>query len=115
MKLKHILSIQVAIGALLTMTSSIVLAAGEALTLEKVVGLITDGITVLIGLAVTVTIGILVYGGFQMAYSRGEKKDFDAGKETIKNASIGLLVILGVGIIIATISSIAQNPSSIVR
>ncbi|MBP6885795.1 MAG: hypothetical protein KBC02_00935 [Candidatus Pacebacteria bacterium] len=115
MKLKRIFSLQAAAFVVFLAASSIALAAGEALTLEKVVGLITDSINLLIGLAVTVTIGILIYGGFQMAYSRGVQKDFDVGKETIKNASIGLLVILGVGIIIATISSFAQNPSSIVR
>ena len=90
-------------------------ASGTALTLEKVVTLITDVINILMGLAVTVTVGILVYGGFQMVYSRGNDAEFKKGKDTIHNAAIGLAVILGVGIIINTIADFAVDPTSITR
>ena len=88
---------------------------GEGLTLSKVVGLITDTINVFLGLAVTLAIAMIVYGGLKMAMSRGNDAEFGKAKGILTNAIIGLVVILSVGLIVATISDFAVSPTSILR
>lgn len=113
---KRIYSAMAAVLGVVILSSTLAHAAtGTPLTLEKVVTLITDALNILMGLAVTVTVAIMVYGGYQMAFSRGVQKAFDDGKATLTNAIIGLIVILGVGIIINTISDFAIDPTSITR
>ncbi len=89
------------------------IGSGTALTLSGVIQLIANALTMLLGLAVTITIAMIVYGGFKMAWSRGDDKAFKEGKSIITNAIIGLVVILGTGIIINTIARFAVNPGSI--
>lgn len=91
------------------------LAAPQPLTLTKVVQLIMYAINLLLGLALTIAIAMIVYNGFRMATARGDSKVFDTAKTGLWYAIIGVTVILGVGLIIATISSFAENPATIVR
>ncbi len=88
---------------------------GERLTLYKVVSLATDLIDLMLGAALTITVGLIVYGGFRMAWSRGEAGEFKKGRDILYDAMIGLTVILGTGIIIRTIGSFAVHPTSILR
>jgi|GEM_PF-6299109 len=87
--------------------------AATALTLRSVVDIVTDALTMLVGLAVTIAIAMIVFGGFKMAWARGVEADYKKGKEILYNAIIGLIVILGTGIILNTISRFALNPRSI--
>ncbi len=75
--------------------------------------LVSDALTMLLGLLLTITIAIIVYGGFKMAWSKGVDTEYKKGKDIIYNAAIGLAVILGTGIIVATISRFAVNPDNI--
>jgi len=88
---------------------------GETLTLSKIVTLVTDVINVFLGLALTITIAMIIWSGFKMATARENPKQFDAGKDSLKNAIIGLVVVLGVGIIVRTIGDFAVSPTSILR
>ncbi len=88
---------------------------GETLTLSKIVILVTDVVNVFLGLAMTVTIAMIVYSGFKMATARENPKQFEAGKQSLTNAIIGLVVVLGVGIIVRTIGKFAVSPTSILQ
>ena len=89
--------------------------AAQPLTLSKVVQLVTYAINVALGLALTVVIAMIVYNGFRMATSRGNDKVFAEAKTGLWYAIIGLTVVLGVGLIVATIGGFARNPASVVR
>lgn len=112
-----------ALGTILMITPTTVLARvniypttqgrGTPLTLGGVVLLVSDALTMLLGLLLTITIAIIVYGGFKMAWSKGVDTEYKKGKDIIYNAAIGLAVILGTGIIVATISRFAVNPDNI--
>lgn len=88
---------------------------GETITLSGIALLVIDAANILIRTAVIITIGMIIYGGFQMATSRGDAKKFTAGQGTLINAAIGLAVILGVGIIVRTIGNFAVSPTSLLR
>jgi len=89
--------------------------AGTTLTLAKVVQLVTAVINTFLALSVTAAIAMVIYGGMKMATSHGDVAKFKEGRQTLINACIGLVVILGVGIIIATIGSFAVNPTQVLR
>lgn len=87
--------------------------AAEPITLDKILTLAEDAFTILGEIAVLIAIGFLVYGGFVMATAGAESGRFTEGKDILTNAMIGLAIILGVGIIIATIGAFADNPFNI--
>jgi hypothetical protein len=89
--------------------------AADPLTLRKVVKLITDAINMLIGLAITIAVAMIIYYGFSMALSRGDATKFKKASTGLWYAVIGLAVILGIGLIVATIGSFAENPASVVK
>ena len=72
---------------------------GTGLTGSGIVASITTIVNYLIILATIIAVAYLVWGGIQIAMN-----GWDKGKETLKQAVIGLAVILGVGLIINTIS-----------
>lgn len=57
-------------------------------------GLIGRLIRVLLGLAGSVSLLMFVWGGFQYLSSAGDDKKVQKGKDTIKNAVIGIFIIL---------------------
>ena len=87
--------------------------AAVALTLRNIVDLVTNALSLLVGLALTISIAMIVFAGFKMAWSRGVDAEYKKGKDILWNAIVGLIVILGTGIILATISRFANNPNSI--
>lgn len=89
--------------------------SAQPLTLSKAVGIIQYAINTVLGLALTIVIAMIVYNGFRMATSRGNETVYKEAKKGLWYAIIGLTVIFGVGLIIATIGSFAQNPASVVR
>jgi len=59
-----------------------------------------------IGLAALLAMGMLVFGGFKYTLSAGSVGSQDSAKSTIKNALLGLVLLLGAVLILTTI-----NPS----
>jgi hypothetical protein len=76
------------------------------LTGQKVIQLITTIVQDVLAVAVVIAIGYFVYGGIRFAM--GEAKD---GKDKMLNAAIGIAAILGVGLVVSTISSILKTQS----
>lgn len=81
-------------------------------TLETLVEDIADTIIYIAGFIV---VGYIVLAGFKMVSSRGNEAEFKKGKDMLRNAIIGALVVFGVGLIVNTIANIARDPSDIVR
>lgn len=75
-----------------------------ALTGSSVVSIITQGVNYLITVSVVLAVAAFIYGGIVYAV-----KDPKQGKEILKNAAIGLLAILGVGLLINTIAGLIQR------
>lgn len=81
-------------------------------TLETLVEDIADTIIYIAGFIV---VGYIVLAGFKMVSSRGNEAEFKKGKDMLRNAIIGALVVFGVGLIVNTIANIARDPSDIIR
>jgi hypothetical protein len=79
---------------------------GEAVTGTTIKTLINQVVQLLITVSVVVAVGFIIWGGLQ--YVRGKP---DEGKETLKNGVIGVAIILGVGLILSTISRFVGNPT----
>lgn len=71
-------------------------------TLAQVLGLV---INVILGVGIALVIIFLVLGGIQYVMSKGDVKAADAARQSITNAIIGFIVILGA----LTIKAIVQG------
>ncbi|MBI2475591.1 TrbC/VirB2 family protein [Candidatus Uhrbacteria bacterium] len=65
---------------------------GKGATIELVIGRI---IRAILGLSGVAALAMFVWGGFLWLTSRGEPKQVTQGKETLKWAVLGLIVIFG--------------------
>lgn len=63
---------------------------GANVTLEGFIGRL---IKALLGLSGSVALLMFVWGGFQYLWSGGDPKKVDKGKETLKNAVLGIVII----------------------
>lgn len=97
----------------LAATSS--LPTGKAITLTDIVTLVTGVGTTLATIAGIVVVAVIIWAGITMATAGGDDKRFAKGKAMLWEAIIGAIVILGVGMIVATINSFATNPTQILR
>jgi hypothetical protein len=75
-----------------------------ALTGSGVVDIITTGVNYLITVSVVLAVAAFIYGGIVYAVYDPKK-----GRDILKNAAIGLLAILGVGLLINTIAAWIQR------
>ena len=89
--------------------------AGSTITLSDIVRLITTVVNYILIISGIVIVGVIVYAGIVMATSDANGARFKNGKAMLTNAVWGALVVFGVGIIVATISSVAQSPTNIIR
>lgn len=78
--------------------------SGPGLTGSGVVNIITTAVNYLITISVVLAVAAFIYGGVLYATGNAEK-----GKEFLKNAAIGLLAILGVGLLINTIAGLVSR------
>ncbi len=88
---------------------------GTPIGLSTIETLIEDIVDTIIYIAGFIVVGFIVLAGFKMVTARGNDAEFKKGKDMLKNAIIGALVVFGVGLIVNTIANIAQDPSNIVR
>jgi hypothetical protein len=73
---------------------------GPVLTGSGIMDSITTVVNYFIVLATIAAVAYFIWGGVQTAMN-----GWDKGKEIMKNAAIGLLAILGVGLVVNTISA----------
>lgn len=78
-------------GASTTATKGLINPLGSVTTVEGLVGRL---VKVLLGLSGSVALLMFVWGGFQYLWSAGDPKKVEKGKETLKNAVLGLFIIL---------------------
>lgn len=80
---------------------------GQAVTAGTVETLINSIVNFLVTISIVVAVGVIVWGG--LTYMR----DPDKGKDILKNGVIGVAIILGVGLILNTISRFINTGGSI--
>jgi hypothetical protein len=88
---------------------------GTPITIDDIVILIDDLVSLLSTIAAVAVVGFIIYAGLKMAMAKGDPKKFEEGKQMLKMAIIGGVVIFGVGVIVSTIAGFAQNPTQILR
>jgi len=76
---------------------------GQALTGSSIVNIITTGVNYFITIATVLAIAWFIYGGVK--YAMGDAK----ATATMRQAAIGLLAILGVGLLINTIAGLLNR------
>jgi hypothetical protein len=81
---------------------------------NTIVLLITKVIKILLGVAGAIAVLFIIIGGFQYLTSGANPKGASAGKETVKNAVIGLIIIILSYVIVAVVASfVSTSPSGI--
>jgi hypothetical protein len=68
------------------------------------IDLIVKGINILLGIAFVVAVLFLVIGGFRYIISQGNPDAAKAGKQTIINAVIGIIIIILSYVIVSVVS-----------
>lgn len=61
-------------------------------SLPEVVGIAIKGLLTFLGV---IFLGLMIYGGYKWMLARGNEQEVEAAKNTIRNAIIGLIVVLG--------------------
>lgn len=86
----------ISVGLFLLFIPTITFAAlenplGSVTTIQGLIGRL---IKVLLGLAGSLSFLMFVWGGFQYLWSAGDDAKVKKGKDTIKNAALGIFIIL---------------------
>jgi TRAP-type C4-dicarboxylate transport system permease small subunit len=99
--------IPLALAALPLMTLAAVnLPGGSEITLDKIQEIIERIANWLIVIGVVIAVIYIIWGGIKWMTARGDQTKAKEAKEAIKNGLIGALIVLGVGVIIRTLSAI---------
>ncbi len=88
---------------------------GDSVGLSDIGLLIADVADFIITAAGLIIVGYIVYAGLKMVMAREDPKKFADGKQMLIHAAIGAVVVFGVGVIVNTIASFADNPTQITR
>lgn len=72
-------------------TTNLIGATGEEIKPEARVAALINAVLSLLGMLFTI---LIIYGGFRWMTARGNSQQVDEAKETIKNATIGLALVL---------------------
>ena len=79
---------------------------GDSLTLDRILGLLNSFAQFLITASVIVAVIVIVYGGLMWMW-----KGSDEGKKILVKGIIGVAIVLGTGVILATVSRIVSTQS----
>ena len=82
--------------------------SGTALTLEMLRQMITTFATFLIVVSVIIAVIFIVWGGIMYMMAGDDSSKTSAAKSKIFNGILGALVVLAVGLILATVASVAD-------
>lgn len=72
-------------------------------------GLVSNIIKAILGITGSVALLMFVWGGFQWLFSAGEAERVKKGKDTIKWAVLGLVVIILAYMLVSTVISILES------
>jgi len=86
------------------LTFSKILDKGERLEVNFLADYISAIYKFLLGVTATIAIVMIMIGGFQYVLSAGGFGDLKKGKERIKNAITGLILLIGVTLILTTVN-----------
>jgi len=73
---------------------------GSGALAEQLIGQIINIVLAVIGIIFLI---LMIYGGFTWMNAHGDKEKIEVAKKTIRNAAIGLVVVLGAFIIVVTV------------
>ena len=79
---------------------------GQAVTTNTIIRFLEDIAQFLITASVIVAVIMIIYGGVVWMYQGADK-----GKEILKKGIIGVAIVLGVGVILSTVSQIVTTQS----
>jgi len=79
---------------------------GEAVTTTTLIRFLEDIAQFLITASVIIAVIMIIWGGVVWMYKGGDK-----GKEILKKGIIGVAIVLGVGVILSTVSQIVTTQS----
>lgn len=79
---------------------------------EAVSQFTSNTLSVLIALASLVSAFFLIRGGFQYITSTGKPEEIDSAKKTIRNALIGLVLVIGAGVFSALLQNAFITPTN---
>src|SRR2546423_5605285 len=105
--MNFILSLLISVGSLLLLPPFAFAAADSA-----VVQLTNNTVNVLISFASLAAAVFLIRGGFQYMTSTGKPEELDSAKKTIRNALIGLVLVVGAGILSALLQHAFTTPAN---
>jgi len=91
------------------------LMADSSAAVETMRNYVTPTMQTLVAIAALASVFFIVYGGFLYMSSRGNPEKLDQAKRVLKNALIGLVIVLGAGTLTAILSGAmghATNPNS---
>ena len=79
---------------------------GQAVTTNTIIQFLEDIAQFLITASVIIAVIMIIYGGVVWMYQGADK-----GKEILKKGIIGVAIVLGVGVILSTVSQIVTTQS----
>jgi type IV secretory pathway VirB2 component (pilin) len=82
------------------------LPGGTELTLQKIQDILNTVANWLIVVGVVIAVIYIIWGGIKWMTARGDPTKVKEAKEAMKNGLIGALIVLGVGVIIRTLSAV---------
>ncbi len=82
---------------------------GNAITLDKLERWISQIATFLITISMVLAVIIIIWGGINYMFARGDDTKLKSAKAMIINGIIGAAVILGVGLILRTLQLLVQS------
>uniref|UniRef100_A0A7V3N5U2 Uncharacterized protein n=1 Tax=candidate division CPR3 bacterium TaxID=2268181 RepID=A0A7V3N5U2_UNCC3 len=82
------------------------LPGGSAITMEKLKDIIQTIANWLIVVGVVIAVIYIIWGGISWMTARGDPTKVKAAQEAVKHGLYGALIVLGVGVIIRTLSAI---------
>ncbi len=91
------------------LTMSLTLMADSSGAVTAIREWVTPIMQALTGLAALASVLFLVYGGFLYITSRGSPDKLDGAKRVLKNALIGLVIVLGAATLTAILSGVASS------
>jgi hypothetical protein len=89
-------------GVLLLAVPSPVFAAPPRLDFDMLVKVLSNTLTVLMGIGGAAAVAMLVYGGISYIMSSGDKQAVETAKRTVTYAIMGLVLVIGAILIIQT-------------
>jgi uncharacterized membrane protein len=82
------------------------LPGGTPITMEKIKDIIQTIANWLIIVGVIIAVIYIIWGGLMWMTARGDETKYKKAKEAMKHGLVGALIVLGVGVIIRTLTAV---------